>query len=84
LLRRLLGKLMLDKSPFSAGCKKLDIWTPIGDTTGSVAGVPAAVLAEVGCRALRAMNGRRTIVIGEGAGQGPRPVIMLVADFVRQ
>lgn len=58
----------MTKSPISAGCKKLDTCTPIGDTTGSVAGVPAAVLAEIGCRTLRAVNGRRTIVIGEGAG----------------
>jgi len=68
LLRRLLGKLMLDKSRFSAGRKKLDTCTPIGATIGSVAGVPAAVLAEIGCRTLRAVHGRRTIVIGEGAG----------------
>src|SRR5712671_5778756 len=66
------------------GCNEREACTLRGDTTGSVAGVPAAVLAEIGCRALRAVNGRRTIIIGEGARQEPWPVIMLEADFVRQ
>src|SRR5258707_14098217 len=58
--------------------------TLTGDSSGSVTGMPAAVLAEIGCRTLRTVHGRRTIIVSEGAGQGPRPVIMLVADFVGQ
>src|ERR1700687_1192280 len=50
----------------------------------SVAGVPAAVLAEIGRRALGATNRRRPIIIGEGAGHEPRPVIVEVADVVGQ
>src|ERR1700687_1530374 len=42
----------------------------------SVAGVPAAGLAEIGRRA--------PIIIGEGAGHEPRPVIVEVADVVGQ
>src|SRR5258708_40195493 len=59
--------------------------TLTGDSSGSVGsvtGMPAAVLAEIGCRTLRTVRGRRTIIVSEGAGQGPRPVIVLVADFV--
>src|SRR5713101_573223 len=66
------------------GRNERETCTLIGDSTGSVARVPAAVLAEIGCRALRAVNGRRTIIIGEGAGLAPRPVIVAVADFVGQ
>ena len=66
------------------GSNECETYTPTGDGTGSVAGVPAAVLAEIGCRALRAVNGRRTIIIGEGAGEEAGPVIVEVADFVRQ
>src|SRR6266568_265981 len=68
----------------ASGCNERETCTLTGDSTGSITGVPAAVLAEIGCRTLRAVNGRRTIIIGEGAGQGPRPVIMLEADFVGQ
>ena len=46
--------------------------------------MPAAVLAEIGCRALGAVNGRRTIIVGEGAGQEAWPVIVQIADFVGQ
>src|SRR6266478_9410046 len=66
------------------GCNERETCTLTGDSTGSIAGVPAAVLAEIGCRALRAVNGRRTIIVSEGAGLAPRPVIVGVADFVRQ
>src|SRR6266446_9280878 len=66
------------------GCNERETCTLTGDSTGSIAGVPAAVLAEIGCRTLRAVNGRRTIIIGQGAGQGPRPVIMQEANFVGQ
>jgi len=67
----------------ASGRNERETWTLMGGT-GSVAGVPAAVLAEIGCRTLRAVNGRRTIIIGEGAGQGAQPVIVVVADFVGQ
>jgi hypothetical protein len=30
------------------------------------------------------VNRRRTVIIGEGAGQEPRPIIVEIADFVRQ
>src|SRR3979411_334194 len=56
----------------------------ISQQDGSVAGVSAAVLTEIGRRALCAGNCRRTIVIRERAGQEPWPVIVVVADFVRQ
>jgi hypothetical protein len=46
--------------------------------------MPAAVLAKIGRRALITVNRGRTIIIGEGAGQQPRPVIVKVADFVRR
>jgi len=51
---------------------------------GSVAGIPAAVLAEIGRRALRAGDCRGTVIIREGAGLEARPVIVEVADFVGQ
>src|SRR3954466_2326914 len=51
---------------------------------GSEAGMPTAVLADVGGRTLRTGIIRGTVVVGEGAGQRPRPVIVLVADFVGQ
>jgi hypothetical protein len=54
----------------------------MGGSTGSVTGMPAAVLAEIRCRTLRAVNGRGTIIVSEGTGQGARPIIMLEADFV--
>jgi hypothetical protein len=46
--------------------------------------MPAAVLAKIGRRALRAMNRRRTIIIGEGSGQEAWPIIVQVADLVGQ
>src|SRR5450755_272979 len=51
---------------------------------GSVAGMLLPVLTDIGCGTLSAGHRRRTIIIGEGAGQGPRSVIVQVADFVRQ
>ena len=44
----------------------------------------AAVLTEIGRRALRAGDCRRAVIIRESAGQEPWPVIVVVADFVRQ
>jgi hypothetical protein len=45
--------------------------------------IPAAVRATIGRRTLQAGIGRRAVIIGEGAGQGPRAVIVIVADLVR-
>src|SRR5260221_1112936 len=50
----------------------------------SEAGVPLAVLAEIGGGALVAMIGRGAVVIGEAAGGRARPVIVEVADLVGQ
>jgi hypothetical protein len=49
---------------------------------GSEARILAAILADIGRRPLRAVIGRGTVIIGEGAGQGTRPVIVDVADVV--
>src|ERR1700730_1822175 len=51
---------------------------------GSEAGGPAAILAEISRRALVTVIGRGTVIIGEGAGQGAGPIIVIVADLVRQ
>jgi hypothetical protein len=48
----------------------------------SVAGVPAMVLAEIGGRALGAVNRGRAVVIGERLRKGTRAVIVEVADLV--
>src|SRR5437879_763327 len=50
----------------------------------SVAGVPAAILADIGGGALPAEDGGRTIIIGEGAGLRSGAVIVQVADRVGQ
>src|SRR5258708_37288341 len=50
----------------------------------SEAGVPLAVLAEIGGGALVAMVGRGAVVIGEAAGGRARPVIVEIADLVGQ
>src|SRR6266480_3964778 len=50
----------------------------------SEAGVPAAVLADIGGRALVAAVGRRAVVKGEGAGGEARTVIMQIADRIGQ
>src|SRR5437763_10048679 len=52
--------------------------------SGSEARMSTAVLAEIGGRTLRTGIVRGTVVVGEGAGQRPRPVIVPVADFVGQ
>ena len=49
-----------------------------------VAGMPAAVLTEIGGRTLAAQNGRRAVVIGEGAGLQAGSVIVEKADRVGQ
>jgi hypothetical protein len=49
-----------------------------------IAGVPAAVLADIGGRALAAVIGRGAVVIGKDAGLGTGPVIVEVADLVGQ
>jgi hypothetical protein len=53
-----------------------------GEQSVSEAGIPASVLAAISRRPLRTGIGRRTVIIGEGFGLGPRPVIVLVADVV--
>jgi hypothetical protein len=50
----------------------------------SVAGMPPAVLADIGRRAPAAEDGGGTIIIGEGAGLQAGPVIVQVADRVGQ
>src|SRR2546430_5246779 len=50
----------------------------------SEAGVPAAVLADIGGRALVAAVGRRAVVKGEGAGGEARAIIMQIADRIGQ
>src|SRR5882757_11560410 len=50
----------------------------------SEAGMPAAVLADIGGRALVAFVGRRAVVIGEGAGRRAWAVIVQIADVVGQ
>ena len=50
----------------------------------SVAGVPPAVLTDIGGRALVAVVGRRAVVEGEGAGGDTRAVIVQIADRVGQ
>lgn len=42
------------------------------------------VLTEIGRSALRAGNGRGTVIIRECAGHASRPVIMQIADLVGQ
>ncbi len=49
-----------------------------------IAGVPAAVLADIGGRALVAVVVRRAVVEGEGAGGDAGPVIVQIADRVGQ
>src|SRR6266702_5994332 len=49
-----------------------------------VAGVPAAVLADIAGRALPAVVGRGAVIIGKAAGLETGPVIMQVADLVGQ
>ena len=49
-----------------------------------VAGMPTAVLADIGGRALAAQDGRGAVVIGEGAGLQAGAVIVEETDRVRQ
>ena len=50
----------------------------------SVTGMPPAVLADIGCRALAAEDGGGAVVVGEGAGLQAGAVIVQVADRVGQ
>ena len=50
----------------------------------SEAGMPAAVLADIGGRALVAEVGRGAVIIGEGAGREAGAVIVQIADRVGQ
>src|SRR5262245_44076285 len=52
--------------------------------SGSEAGVPAAVLADIGGGALVAFHGGGAVVIGEGSGHGAGAVIVQIADLVGQ
>ena len=59
-------------------------WAGRASSGMSVAGVPPAVLADIGRRALAAEDGRRTVIIGEGAGLRAGAVIVQEADGVGQ
>jgi hypothetical protein len=50
----------------------------------SVTGMPPAVLADIGRRALAAEDGGGTVVIGEGAGLQSGAIIVQEADRVGQ
>src|ERR1700724_2325190 len=50
----------------------------------SEAGMPAAILADIGGRALVAIIGRGAVIIGEGSGRETRAAIVEVADRVGQ
>jgi len=57
---------------------------PAGPAAALVAGMPPAVLADIGRRALAAKDGGRSVIEGEGRGQRAWTVIVQVADRVRQ
>jgi hypothetical protein len=59
-------------------------WPGRASSGMSVAGMPAAVLADIGRRALAAEEGGGTVVIGEGARLRSGAVIVQVADRVGQ
>src|SRR3981189_1901991 len=59
-------------------------WPDRASSGTSIAGVPAAILPDIGSRALPAVMGRGAVVIGKGAGRRAGPVIMEVADLVGQ
>src|SRR5437899_2059130 len=57
---------------------------PAKPSSGSEAGMAAAVLADIGGRTLVALHGGRAVVVGEGAGHRPGAVIVQIADRVGQ
>jgi len=59
-------------------------WPGRASSGMSVAGMPAAVLADIGRRALAAEDGGGAVVIGEGARLRSGAVIVQVADRVGQ
>src|SRR3954451_10330583 len=59
-------------------------WPGRASSGMSVAGMPLAVLAEIGSRALAAEDGGGAIIIGEGAGLRSGAVIVQVANGVGQ
>ena len=59
-------------------------WPGRASSGMSVAGMPAAVLADIGRRALAAEDGGGTVVIGEGAWLRSGAIIVQVADGVGQ
>jgi hypothetical protein len=59
-------------------------WPDRASFASLVAGMPPAVLADIGSRALAAEDGGGTVVIGEGAGLRAGPVIVEEADWVGQ
>jgi len=59
-------------------------WPGRASSGMSVAGMPAAVLADIGRRALAAEDGGGTVVIGEGARLRSGAIIVQVADGVGQ
>ena len=59
-------------------------WPGRASSRISEAGVPAAVLADIGCRALAAEDGGGAVIKGEGAGLRSGAVIVQVADRVGQ
>ena len=59
-------------------------WPGRASSGMSVAGMPPAVLADIGGRALAAEDGGGAVVIGEGAGLQAGAVIVQVADRVGQ
>jgi len=59
-------------------------WPGRASSGMSVAGMPPAVLADIGRRALAAEDGGGAVVVGEGARLQSRAVIVQVADRVGQ
>src|SRR5882724_10001701 len=59
-------------------------WPDRASSASLIAGIPPAVLADIGRRALAAEDAGGAVVIGEGAGLQARAVIVQVADRVGQ
>src|SRR5258708_13973475 len=59
-------------------------WPDRASSGTSIAGVPAAILPDIGSRALPAVIGRGAVVIGKGGGRRAGPVIREVGDLVGQ